>query len=51
LDYYTEIEKKQNETTRKFWFWLSITVNLGLLGVLNITISLLAPLLIMQGVG
>jgi alginate O-acetyltransferase complex protein AlgI len=35
LDYYTgiRIEKAKTETTRKFWFWLSITVNLGFLGV------------------
>jgi D-alanyl-lipoteichoic acid acyltransferase DltB (MBOAT superfamily) len=46
---HSKLKKKQNETTRKFWFWLSITVNLGLLGVLNITISLLAPLLINAG--
>ena len=35
LDYYTgiQIEKAKTETTRKFWFWLSITVNLGFLGI------------------
>ncbi|MCW2119451.1 MBOAT family O-acyltransferase [Flavobacterium sp. 7A] len=35
LDYYTgiQIEKSQKEATRKFWFWLSIGVNLGFLGV------------------
>jgi len=35
LDYYTgiQIEKSKTETTRKFWFWLSITVNLGFLGI------------------
>jgi alginate O-acetyltransferase complex protein AlgI len=35
LDYYTgiQIEKSQIEKRRKFWFWLSIIVNLGFLGV------------------
>ena len=35
LDYYTgiQIEKSTNEKARKFWFWLSIVVNLGFLGV------------------
>lgn len=35
LDYYTgiQIEKAKTETVRKFWFWLSITVNLGFLGI------------------
>jgi len=35
LDYYTGIwiEKSQTEKSRKFWFWLSIVVNLGFLGV------------------
>jgi D-alanyl-lipoteichoic acid acyltransferase DltB (MBOAT superfamily) len=35
LDYYTgiQIEKSQSESTRKFWFWLSIGVNLGFLGI------------------
>lgn len=35
LDYYTgiRIEKSANEKGRKFWFWLSIVVNLGFLGV------------------
>jgi alginate O-acetyltransferase complex protein AlgI len=35
LDYYTgiQIEKGKSETSRKFWFWLSIIVNLGFLGV------------------
>lgn len=35
LDYYTgiRIEKAKTETGRKFWFWLSISVNLGFLGV------------------
>ncbi|WP_281322649.1 MBOAT family O-acyltransferase [Flavobacterium aestivum] len=35
LDYYTgiRIEKSATEKGRKFWFWLSITVNLGFLGI------------------
>ena len=35
LDYYTgiQIEKSTNEKGRKFWFWLSVIVNLGFLGV------------------
>ncbi|WP_300978582.1 MBOAT family protein [Flavobacterium sp.] len=35
LDYYTgiRIEKSNNDKGRKFWFWLSILVNLGFLGV------------------
>jgi alginate O-acetyltransferase complex protein AlgI len=35
LDYYTGIKmhEAQNERMRKFWFWLSISVNLGFLGV------------------
>jgi D-alanyl-lipoteichoic acid acyltransferase DltB (MBOAT superfamily) len=35
LDYFTaiQIEKGKTNTFRKFWFWLSITVNLGFLGV------------------
>ncbi|MGL3001287.1 MBOAT family O-acyltransferase [Flavobacterium sp. RSSB_23] len=35
LDYYTgiRIEKSTNEKGRKFWFWLSILVNLGFLGI------------------
>ncbi|KFF18248.1 MBOAT family O-acyltransferase [Flavobacterium hydatis] len=35
LDYYTgiQIEKGKSERSRKFWFWLSISVNLGFLGV------------------
>jgi D-alanyl-lipoteichoic acid acyltransferase DltB (MBOAT superfamily) len=35
LDYYTgiQIEKSKTEIVRKFWFWLSISVNLGFLGV------------------
>ena len=35
LDYYTgiQIEKGKSEQSRKFWFWLSILVNLGFLGI------------------
>ena len=35
LDYFTGIKIKESnsETSRKFWFWLSIGVNLGFLGV------------------
>jgi len=35
LDYYTgiRIEKSASEKGRKFWFWLSIGVNLGFLGI------------------
>ncbi len=35
LDYYTgiQIEKGKSEKLRKFWFWLSIIVNLGFLGI------------------
>ncbi|QZK89636.1 MBOAT family protein [Flavobacterium sp. CHNK8] len=35
LDYYTgiQIEKSSNKTSRKFWFWLSIAINLGFLGI------------------
>ncbi len=35
LDYYTgiQIEKGQSQKSRNFWFWLSISVNLGFLGV------------------
>lgn len=35
LDYYTGIKMSdaQNQNTKKFWFWLSITINLGFLGV------------------
>jgi alginate O-acetyltransferase complex protein AlgI len=35
LDYYTgiQIEKGRSEKSRKFWFWLSILVNLGFLGI------------------
>jgi D-alanyl-lipoteichoic acid acyltransferase DltB (MBOAT superfamily) len=35
LDYYTgiRIEKSQKESSRKFWFWLSIGINLGFLAL------------------
>jgi alginate O-acetyltransferase complex protein AlgI len=35
LDYYTgiRIEKSASDKQRKFWFWLSISVNLGFLGI------------------
>ena len=35
LDYYTgiRIEKSGNDKGRKFWFWLSIIINLGFLGI------------------
>lgn len=35
LDFYTgiRIEKAKTEMGRKFWFWLSISVNLGFLGI------------------
>lgn len=35
LDYYTgiQIETAKSEGNRKFWFWLSIIVNLGFLGI------------------
>jgi alginate O-acetyltransferase complex protein AlgI len=35
LDYYTgiQIEKSTNDKSRKFWFWFSIIVNLGFLGI------------------
>lgn len=35
LDYYTgiRIEKSEKESGRKFWFWLSVGVNLGFLGM------------------
>lgn len=37
LDYYTGIkmDEAQNQKHKKIWFWLSISVNLGLLGVLK----------------
>lgn len=54
LDYYTgiRIEKSQTEKSRKFWFWLSVLVNLGFLGVFkyyNFFASSFATLL--SGVG
>ncbi|MBO9585983.1 MAG: MBOAT family protein [Flavobacterium sp.] len=35
LDYFTgiQIEKSDSEKKRKFWFWLSVLVNLGFLGI------------------
>jgi D-alanyl-lipoteichoic acid acyltransferase DltB (MBOAT superfamily) len=35
LDYYSglQIERSSSERLRKFWFWLSIGINLGFLGV------------------
>ncbi|AOC95324.1 Peptidoglycan O-acetyltransferase [Flavobacterium anhuiense] len=35
LDYFTgiQIEKSNSDRRRKFWFWLSISVNLGFLGI------------------
>ncbi|WP_345146440.1 MBOAT family O-acyltransferase [Flavobacterium ginsengiterrae] len=35
LDYYTgiQIEKGKSEKSKNFWFWLSILVNLGFLGI------------------
>jgi alginate O-acetyltransferase complex protein AlgI len=35
LDYYTGIKMSdaENQSTKKFWFWFSISVNLGFLGV------------------
>lgn len=35
LDYYTGLKMEQSQTNsaKKFWFWLSITINLGFLGV------------------
>ena len=35
LDYYTGIRMCESQTKkqRKFWFWLSVSVNLGFLGV------------------
>ena len=35
LDYYTGIKmsEAQNQNSKKFWFWLSVSVNLGFLGV------------------
>jgi alginate O-acetyltransferase complex protein AlgI len=35
LDYFSgiKISESQNQITKKFWFWLSISINLGFLGV------------------
>ena len=35
LDYYTGIKMSdaQNQNSKKFWFWLSVSINLGFLGV------------------
>ncbi|ULQ52384.1 MBOAT family O-acyltransferase [Flavihumibacter fluvii] len=35
LDYFTglKMEQAQNEKLKRFWFWLSISVNLGFLGI------------------
>lgn len=35
LDYYTGIKMSESDNikTKKFWFWLSITINLGFLGI------------------
>lgn len=35
LDYFTalKVEQSQKESTRKIWFWLSVIINLGFLGV------------------
>lgn len=35
LDYYSgiKISNAQNENSKRFWFWLSISVNLGFLGI------------------
>jgi alginate O-acetyltransferase complex protein AlgI len=35
LDYYTGIKMSdsKNQNSKKFWFWLSISVNLGFLGI------------------
>lgn len=35
LDYYTGIKmhKAENQKRRKFWFWLSVSINLGFLGI------------------
>ena len=35
LDYYTGIKMSdaKNQTSKKFWFWLSISINLGFLGI------------------
>lgn len=33
LDYFTGLKMEQNPDKKKMWFWLSIIINLGLLGV------------------
>lgn len=33
LDYFTGIKMNENPKLKKFWFWLSIIINLGFLGV------------------
>jgi D-alanyl-lipoteichoic acid acyltransferase DltB (MBOAT superfamily) len=33
LDYFTGIKMETDEKRKKFWFWLSIIINLGFLGV------------------
>ena len=33
LDYYTGLKMAENRKWKKFWFWLSISINLGFLGV------------------
>lgn len=54
LDYFAGLmmQKAQSETNRKFWFWLTITINLGFLGVFkyyNFFIDSFADLL--SGIG
>jgi len=54
LDYFTaiKIENSTNERHRKFWFWLSIMINLGFLGVFkyyNFFVSSFADLLLNVG--
>ena len=33
LDFFTGLKMEQNPEKKKFWFWLSVIINLGLLGV------------------
>lgn len=35
LDYFTalKVEQSQKESTRKIWFWVSVSINLGFLGI------------------
>ena len=35
LDYYTalKVEQSKKESTRKIWFWVSVSINLGFLGI------------------